>query len=305
MRFKAFRDVFLKSIVGLERGFDKFSFSDFSTQTGISGGNGRPDMIISNSDYLIYVEVKISNTPRTKNQPLGYLRSLIAEEDDAEKIFIFLCPKDYADIKGCQADMVTFTSANKGQNITTRISHWFEFIESIQTQELNDLNPIIKEYHNLVDEWFIPNNTIFSTQNLEIMYSSEIPRTLIKLIEFIYELKNQLKDEFIVKDDTPKYFQEHGFFLQNSKGNNILFVGIWLELWEKKGAPIIIGLEDIDNKNSLIRFKEICNKKGLLPQRFNEENYDYTWIGVDRKYIDTNDKESLKTLISNFKPLLQ
>ena len=304
LKFKSFRDIFIEFIIANYLIADSIEFNDFDTQYSI-GKNGRPDLAIVNSEIEILIEIKIYDTKRTKNQPLNYLNHLNSKADKKKTAIIFIVPKDYYDEYACDLSYKDFDIKYPKNSILKRFVYWEDLKLLLDRKEIEQISPIFKEYNILLKQWFSYSNTIFTFKDLQIMFTSEIPTVLNKITDLVIEIKAELnKRGFNLKDRYGKFFEEHGFYLQNSKSENILFFGCWLDFWTDTSFPIVLNIES-DGSSFDEAFIKICNEKNLNYMFYQTAEYNVHLIYFEKQLLQEKDHNKIVDIILNFKNLLK
>lgn len=75
LRFKSFRDAFLKKYISEIIEVEEITINNFQTQV-FTKSDGIPDLVFSSEKYEYVFEIKVKNCALTNNQPEGYLEYL-------------------------------------------------------------------------------------------------------------------------------------------------------------------------------------------------------------------------------------
>jgi hypothetical protein len=266
MRFKVFRREFL-SLIDYDFSTENFEFENFTTQRTTS--NGRPDLVISTEMTEIFVEIKVWDTVLTNNQPTGYIKEL-ESSNKSNKILILLSPSNYKFLSEYE-----IKKKESASNVFTQTIFWTDIIDKFDQEEIHDGNPIFHEYRELLREWFEPRKVKIDNKFLEIMYNVNVPDSLIKLSEFISQLKIELQKRNVdITCNKTNILSEFGFYC-DKKDSYSLFIGEWFEYWSAKGTPLCITIhsshEEIKN-----RFTELCEL-----YKFKKPEYYNNWLTSD------------------------
>jgi len=273
MKFKVFRREFL-SLIDCEFSGEHIDFENFSTQK--TTDNGRPDLIISTQSLEIFIEVKVWNTMLTDNQPLGYLKELEGMSKN-NKMLILLAPKNYKYL-----DDYNKRKSKDKSTIKTQTIFWEEIIYRIKQEELFEGNSLLKEYFELLKEWFEPKNVEIDDKFLEIMYNIDTPNSIEKLTDLISKIKTELQKSGVeITSNKSNILNEYGFYCDSGDSYS-LFIGEWFEYWKATGNPLCIAIET-KNKQILNQFKIECEQQGYVkPMLFDDSNWWVCNIGLDR-----------------------
>jgi hypothetical protein len=233
MKIKVFRDKFLSLFLPTEV-VQEINYENFDTQPSID--YGRPDMIIENEEVSILFELKTSKWCKlTGNQPNEYLKYLETNKDKRHRWLVFLLPQDYLQEKEINSDKII------PNGINLKILYWEQVIDKIEENQLNNLNPFIDEFTNLLKMWFIPKTICFKTEEIKLMFTREIPETFFKLQELINQIGNELTKSFEIGSSKGK--EEYGYYFKDSEGQSILWFGIWYKFWIDEEKPICFGIK--------------------------------------------------------------
>lgn len=296
LQYKFFKDIFFDLVFKENLLKNELTHDDIKTQQSY-GDHGRPDLVIENKNCLYLVEIKVYNTARTPNQPSNYLKYLL-EKNLKEKACIFLLTKDYYDQAGCLKDFETFHKEHPNSKILTNIIYWEDLLIKLKNTEVAKLSPIFQEYQKLLEQWFFIPNTNFSHQNIQTMYSDQIPNTLRKVIDLIFKTKTEIqKRGYSVKDSLDKYFEEHGFYIKNKQGEEILFFGCWLPFWEKKSFPLILCLETGRNQSLGDKLRKISQKNTHICKHHVNDYWNGPIVCIEKELLDTTRQNEIADIV--------
>ncbi|NHN35630.1 PD-(D/E)XK nuclease family protein [Paenibacillus agricola] len=239
MAYKPFRDLFLSLFLNNEE-LERFEYDHFQTQYTVKLNNCRPDIVLTNDEYEILIEVKTSDSGLTENQPVTYLQHL-SEAGEKKKFLIFLVPSNYAYQHIWTSKSSEFTSGVASSNIQTQILYWSDLIHAIKKSELYLVSEKVNDLYDLLKMWFEVKKITFTNSEVSCMFKAEIPSTLSKLYSIVNAVKKYCGKSFKSKPITSNYL-EYGVFFQDDTGKDLLYFGVWYDFWEKHGSPLCYGV---------------------------------------------------------------
>jgi hypothetical protein len=285
MKYKLYRDKFLSLF--LKENLDEISFEDFDTQKRTE--LGQPDINISTDSFKIFIEVKVNKwTVLTPNQPDGYIKELSKEPRGKEKWLIFLVPRGYENENYILSEMKKYDD-----NINHKIIYWESIIDIIKSSELDKLNPIFKNFVNLLEDWYIPRPIIFEWEEIMEIFSDEIPQGLKKLRDLVNDVVKKMTPERKVKWSGTGTFlgSEYGVYFYNSKNQEVLFFGIWFDFWENQKKPLCFGVYPKYPKEVIDYFR---NRYSTKIKVFN--NWEVSWFDENIFFAPDNTEVIQKEL---------
>lgn len=250
MIYKPFRDDFIRLFYKGDT--NKISFDDFQTQYTTDVNQSRPDMVISNDDCEFIIEIKTWNTELTNNQPISYMEYL-KKVDKQNKCLIFLVPSNYIHLNEWQNKADAWSKDNKCKLLIKTI-FWDEIIKVIEQNDLNLISDRFRDFNDLLKLWFEIEPIKFNKAEVDAMYSSEIPKVLIKMFRIIDEAKDYYSQKYIVSKSMID--EEYALYIKRREDKaNLLYLGIWYPFWEEYGFPLCYGV-NIDQwpKNIVEKF---------------------------------------------------
>lgn len=254
---------------------------------------GRPDIIfnLSNGGKAI-IEVKTQDSGLTKNQPNGYIE-ILQEDSNLNRYLFFLIPKFY----NHEVEIRDRISKNpKRDSVHFKILYWNDLITELKVVLKPNENYeqfLMNELINHLNNKFGYYNIQFKTDQIELMYTNEIPSTILVLNKIIDSLQKSFGYKGIIWDNKQDggYGSGYGFWYKKS-----IFIGYWFELWEGKNAPLIL----------------MVNKKYVDHNVFSSFNkyfsdHSIQSFGTSCKFIDLftvikepNNTEIINRMITNF-----
>ncbi|GGD98313.1 hypothetical protein GCM10010911_66390 [Paenibacillus nasutitermitis] len=263
MAYKPFRDLFLGLFLSNEE-LERFEYDHFQTQYTVELNNCRPDIVLSNDEYEILIEVKTSNSGLTENQPVTYLQHLY-EAGEKKKFLIFLVPSNYAYQHIWSSKASEFIKRNGLANIQTPTIYWNELIHIIHESELFLLSEKIKDFYDLLKIWFEVKRITFTNSEVSFMFKPEIPSIMNKLFEIVNGVMDYCSKEFkgkITSNDT-----EYAIYFKDENKGYVLYFGVWYDFWDKHGSPLCYGVCSEWDEQTVKNFE---NKHKLL---YEQDNY--------------------------------
>jgi hypothetical protein len=126
MRFTPFRCALLARLFPGSGVVNQIEHEGINTQIALSGGNGRPDVVIEGDKILAIVEVKVElNCVPTENQPDGYFKYLLEQRGEcAERWLAFLVPKGWIHEQSIKDKFTRFKADSTYNCIKTSILYW-------------------------------------------------------------------------------------------------------------------------------------------------------------------------------------
>lgn len=228
LHFKNFRDSFLESFLP-EINNKQINSEDLQTQVRIE--NFQPDLIISNDYIELFFEVKVGDAPLQETQTRDYHKYL----DKLNKItcLCFIIPSDYQSI-----DKIKLLEST---NEKIKIIYWHEIIALISEQNLDESSQLFYEFSKLLKDWFEHKKITFTFNQIKLMFSKDIPKTLLELFEVVEQVKNNISSSSEILISKAKTSYEHGFYVRDKDGKQLVFFGLWYDLWQEKESPLCIA----------------------------------------------------------------
>lgn len=295
--FKAFRLAFL-DLLKIEFSKEEIESERFFTQKNTD--NGRPDLILSTDEILIFFEVKVWNTNLTNNQPAGYLKAL-EKADQKVKCLVLLIPDHYVHL-----DEFNRSKEESNSKIETQVIRWNDVSRQMDKLELFDGNPILQEYRNLLKEWFEPEPIILNDKFMETMFTSKTPESLVTTANLVDQVKHEMQKRgeqitYMKKD----LLDEYGFYINYSKEHQFnFFFGEWLRYWREEGKPICFCIyPENDDKANL--FKQVVKSKGFPePTIFKDTPWLASFLTFENSTVQVDVQDianKLKSIIDELK----
>jgi len=219
-------------------------------------------------------------TQLTENQPQSYLASLQQQIKD-RKILIFLLPDRYDHENVIIEGKKIFDAEHSDHSIGFEILRWSSFYDALKKSGLHQLNTSIAHFGEVLKNWFVTPEIKFSKEELEMIYSKEIPAIIIKLESLISAIKENIRKAYDIKDEI--YSSTPGFYIKDQSGQKVLWFGLWHKFWLHRGSPVVAAVE-ADWKEHVI---------GNLKKKYKSEFESYIAEGEQEWYVYPLPKEYL------------
>ncbi|MGI5881166.1 MAG: hypothetical protein ACOX6L_11425 [Syntrophomonadaceae bacterium] len=292
MVYKPFRNSFLKLFI--DNDIEHFYFDDFQTQYITDVNNSRPDMAIVNDEWEILVEVKTWDTGLTNNQPNSYL-DYLSNNQKPFKSLIFLVPNNYKHISDWNQRVNAWHKSSK-INISVKIIYWDQIISIIEHNDLNMLSEKFRDFYELLHSWFTIEPVIFNSLEVNYMFSSEIPKIIIKLYSIIDEVKEYFSQIYTVSKTSNEL--EYGIYIKRrTDKKHILYLGVWYAFWEEYQFPLCIGVDIDDWPKDIVKKFSIAHKDKYI------DTNGYRVIGIDKDML--NDDKCAEKIVDLIKEELE
>lgn len=251
MAYKPLRNLILELINLIDgKDIDVLTYDDFDTQYTLPDSKSRPDMCVINDEMEILIEIKTGDTNLTDNQPKTYLNHLL-KLNKRVRILVLLAPVGYAYEAEWNRAVNDFYNKNPDSKIKTKVVYWQDILKLIEHNDLNLLSERVNDFYSLLKRWFEIEQIHFTHLEVRFMYSKETGKLFQKLFNIVDAVKNYNSRDFTVKS---RYANtEYGLYFKDSDGQDILYFGIWYELWSEYGCPICFGLNPADTKKNIVK----------------------------------------------------
>jgi len=188
-KYDYFRYVFFDYI-----GIDNREIFEYDTQyrTGNLQKNGRPDIVIFSEQDFIFIEIKVGDTPLTRNQPKGYIKELSYKKIEHKKLF-FIIPRKYK----FEQVLINRFIKYKINNISTEILYWEDFFEFLKKNSIFKINDFCAEYYNLIKNWYGYENNIFFNKENKKMDKLEIGKFVSRIDNLVNTIGDLLSKDGI------------------------------------------------------------------------------------------------------------
>lgn len=261
LQFPSFKDIFTQFIT------DKFNFTDFlfdygdvKTQQSL-GKLGRPDLVIENKLFCIFIECKIEDYRQlTPNQPKGYLKYLAKAKLSKKKCaLLFLVPYYYDHETSIQTQASDFFATTPNANVKLKIGYWPELIKKSETAKIANENIALKHFIKLLHAWFDYETITFSKGEFLMTKDKEIPMFFSKIIKLIQEVNDKVLRNF----KTDELINEYGvfYYIKNKQGEYLLAFGCGFEPWQDYGSFFMTFVDDDEDENFSPNFVKRFKKK--------------------------------------------
>lgn len=262
-RYDVFRQDFIK-LIDLFPSEIIIEYENLTTQQ--NSNNCRPDMRIRSEDVEIFIEIKVWDTSLTDNQPVGYLKELVCI-DKKYKGLVLIVPDNYKHLTEYLKRQSEY-----GFSISSKIIYWSQIITFLEKESYFS-DTILQEFLKLLTEWFIPKKINIDSDFELLMNNNQTPESILKLINLIDELNQELTKRGVVTKKKRNFLEEYGFYVEHQNFN--LFVGEWFHFWQKTGQPLCLSLETDSNP-----IREIFLEKALEFAADVPTYYNVTWFTI-------------------------
>lgn len=245
LAFDRFRRCFLPLLVK-DRNIGDVQYEDIDTETPLLDC-GRPDIRVSNNEFLVFVEAKTWDSHPTPNQPDGYLRHLADAPAAIKKWLVFLTPANYVYLGQIQAALRT---APPG--IQHRIVTWESVLielNKLYTWDKSDSgaacvqDTIVRDFIALLKGWFMPSLPCFDDAEIRVMFDNRnTPRAILALHKLIDGVRDRLGQTMTIGQS--RVTGEYGLYFRDAEGSNLMWFGVWYPFWEQSGCPLSFGVHN-------------------------------------------------------------
>lgn len=274
MRFASFRCAFLARLLPGTCFSDQIEHAVVDTQITLDSGNGRPDVVINDDRIYVLVEIKTDlYCTLTENQPDGYVSHLLGlTKDYEERWLVFLVPKGWIYENIIKNKFRHIKADSSSSRINTSILYWEDVLEIIEESDLKELNPFFNDFHEMLVSWYRPKPIKFTKEEVDMMFTNEIPNVLEKLDELIRQIYSKSRAYKCCQRHSGRDLccEEKAIYFQNEKGEDIFYFGVWTTFWKDKGHPLCYGVKkDYTNVEA---FRNVCKATNKDTVEF------YDWI---------------------------
>jgi hypothetical protein len=247
LTYKPFSNALLRLFTNGKVGTADLSWDDMSIQTTIGGSI--PDLSILGEGVNIVVEVK--TTPwrgLTDNQPQSYLQWLAAQDASKAGYFVAIVPPGYDHLLELKRRITSFHDSNTLNPVTSSIVTWDDVLETLCESDLDQMNPYIRDFCDLLNSWYEIPVTKFTFEEVCTMYDANTAKAIRKLLRVVEDVISGIEQK--------GYKVEHGFQKKwweregeyggyvKCDDQNVLWFGLWQDYWEKSGVPLCFGVQD-------------------------------------------------------------
>lgn len=237
------------------------AFDSIDTQL-FSRESGCPDVTIDDSEFVAFIEVKTNPTcAPTPHQPTGYLKELLKKAAESQEQWLcFLIPEKWIHREFVERQVQEFRSTHQLTTVQISFFTWEEVIDLLEENDFHRLNVALADFHQILVQRYRPEPLSFNYQEIQTMFSDEIPRTLEKLDSVITGVQNKstgyrVEHKRVGKGLCPS---ENGLYFYDSKNRKILFFGEWTQVWKTSGHPLCYG---VDRRWAHAEsFRQLCSK---------------------------------------------
>lgn len=250
-QLKPIRDVVVRKFTGGAFGAESVRCNEISDQVSI--GVGRPDLEMRTEEVHVLVEIKISPwTALQDSQPRNYLEWLNGTNVHApSRYLVLLTPPEYQPLREFFMRHDEYRAKNPSSNISTLQMDWLQLADALETEELTEAIPYVRDFCSVLRSWYTPEKISF--QNAELMeadmFSQVAAQAHIKIFSLIQALAVELEKSgvFVTTKNFKKDWwrnSEYGIYIkeQTALDDEVLWIGLWMDYWSETGNPICIGI---------------------------------------------------------------
>jgi hypothetical protein len=247
LTYKPFRNALLRLLTKGKAETDGISWDDMYTQTEIGGGI--PDLSILGETTNILVEVKITSwRGLTDNQPQTYLQWLAAQGTSKAGYFVAIIPPVYYHLQELKQRITSFNNSNALNPIISTILTWDEVLKMLRENDLDQMNPYIRDFCDLLASWYEIPITKFTFDEVDKMYDADTAKAIRKLMKVVEDVVNGLEQKGykVEYSFNKKWWDdgEYGAYVKHGGDQYLLWFGLWQDYWEKMGEPLCFGVQD-------------------------------------------------------------
>ncbi len=233
-QYKNIRDVFLRFFNIPTEVIETIKYEHIDTQK-VKANTGIPDIVIENSQVLIYLENKVhQNADLQGTQKKHYLDNL--EKAKSEKRYIrmiYLVPKSYSHL-----EEILEAISNKNYAKTYL---WENFIKHMEDNDLHRTNLLVAEFINHYRNLFIQETftTALNTKEMELLLHPKVFKEANSLISKLTQIMTGVNEILMRKyidrislewsKDGDEYWHdqnEKGVYIRLD-GDFLIFYGLW------------------------------------------------------------------------------
>lgn len=259
---KPVRDVFVKTFTQEKFGANNVDFEGVLTQAGLGGAI--PDMVMQAEDLRIVVEIKVSAwRGLTDNQPETYLKWL-ANEKVHNRFFVFLAPPNYSaqHFQDYKKRKDAFCVENPHHGINFVEIDWLDVSRALEESGLPSTCVYARDFNHLLNGWYVPSPVKFSLDELQEidMFNTTAAASLSKIFMLVESIASEMERagfKNIHREFQKRWWDkgEYGIYIK-CQDENVLWFGVWMDLWKDHGCPLCIGVDGKWTPNVVERFRE-------------------------------------------------
>jgi hypothetical protein len=221
----------------MDRNIVDAQYEDLDTEIALLDC-GRPDIQVSNSEFLALIEVKTGDSPPTENQPDGYLRHLAKAPVGIKKWLVFLIPKNYA-----YRDQIERARRTVPADIRYEIVTWESVLKQLDSTAIRVQDTVLHDFIALLKGWFMPSLPSFDDAEIQVMFENRsTPKAILALHNLIDVIRDRLGQSMTIGQS--RVTEEYGLYFRDEKGCEVLWFGVWYPFWEQSGSPLSFGVHD-------------------------------------------------------------
>jgi len=214
---------------------DEIIYENINTQKRIEEFNKQPDIIIENTNFYCFFEIKIKDSDLQSSQVNEYITQLEKYQNIKKINIIYLIPKGYKYEKNIETEVILHKEY-------AEIFYWEDFIRYIENTDLSKGSLIVSEFISFLKDVFGKHDLLL-TLNLEEMSLFQNPKDLVvaksllsklhKIIDVSAEKVKLYFTENVTFDKVCDTENEYGYnFYYVDEKKHLLFFGLWFSLVE-------------------------------------------------------------------------
>jgi len=265
--YKPFREVLVRFLTGGRYGADDVGWEDMGVQATIDGV--KPDFYALGESLTLLVEIKTSlYTGLTSAQPTNYLVWLARHPRSGKRFFVALIPSRYAHRDELEKRFASWLSQAGEPSVTATILTWEGFLEALRTTGLEQLNPYVSDFYDVLKSWLTEPPIKLTYLEVEKMYAKETAKGIANLFKLLERVSVELEKSYqIEKSFNRRWWDngEYGVYVREGD-HNLLWFGIWQAYWEHSGVPLCYGVQQNWGDDLVRKFQSLHPQYITFPQ---------------------------------------
>jgi len=242
--YTAFREVLVRFLTVGSYGADDVAWEDMGVQANIDGV--KPDFYALAESLSLLLEIKTSlYTGLTAAQPANYLAWLARHPRPGKRFFVALIPARYIHRGELEKRLVPWLSKPIEPLVTATILEWEGFLEALRTAGLEQLNPYVSDFYDVLKSWLTEPPIKLTFLEVEKMYARETAIGMSNLLKLVEKVSAEMEKSYqIEKSFIRRWWDngEYGIYIREGD-HNLLWFGIWQAYWEHSGVPLCYGVQ--------------------------------------------------------------
>jgi hypothetical protein len=242
--YRAFREVLVRFLTGDRYGAEDVAWEDMGIQATIDGV--KPDFYALGESLSLLLEIKTSlYTGLTSAQPANYLAWLARHPRPGKRFFVALIPARYIHRGELEKRLVPWLSKPIEPLVTVTILEWEGFLEALRTTGLEEINPYVSDFYDVLNSWLAEPPIKFTYLEVEKMYTRETASGIANLLKLVERVAAEMEKSYqIEKSFNRRWWDngEYGIYIREGD-HNLFWFGIWQAYWEHSGVPLCYGVQ--------------------------------------------------------------